>query len=94
MEVNVSLIYKKLLGSRVPTLGSIVNLSPQVNPILELEVCELKSKLRAFCLDILYMIIIRYLVVFAFILPKSKSSIEKKTFDPTSLTEVLCRGIV
>jgi hypothetical protein len=83
IEVKVSLISKKLFGSKVPTLGYIVNLSPQVNPILELGVCELKSKLKAFCFDMLYIIIIRYLVVFAFILPKSKSSIEKNTLDPT-----------
>jgi hypothetical protein len=83
IEVKVSFISKKLLGSRVPTLGYIENLSPQVNPIFEFEFCELKSKLKDFYFDILYIIIIRYFVVFAFNFPKSKSSIEKKAFEPT-----------
>lgn len=37
VDDNVNLISKKLLGYKLPALGSITNLSPQVSPILELE---------------------------------------------------------
>lgn len=53
IEVKVSLIYKKLFGSRVPTLGSMVNLSPQAKPIFILESCILKSKVKDLSFDIL-----------------------------------------
>jgi len=70
-----------------------MNLSPHVRVVFEFWTWGLKSKERDLSLDMLYIIIIRYFVVSGFIFPKSKSSMEKKTFEPTSLTEVLCLGI-
>ena len=92
-DERVSLSYKKLSGYKVPVLGSMINLSPHVRPFLEWFDWDVKSKFKAWVFDILYIMIILYFVDIAFIFPKSTSSIEKKALEPTSLTEVLCRGI-
>ena len=83
----------KLLGYNEPDDGSIRNLSPHVSPCFEMSDCVGKSKLSVFYWDILYNKISLYRVWFFYNLLKSISSIEKKTFDPISLTILLWKGI-